>query len=118
MQRGGVGSYPAAEEASCSNIHRALLTIQPLHVDVEEDGVVVGVAIVLVYTIEPLGKLNEANVVPLHRIEEETHGLHSSKREWKLSDMCFALAFLPTTFGAKFCTHYVHHRDTVISYPP
>ena len=98
-----MGSHPAAEEASCSNIHGALLTIQPLHVDVEEDGVVVGVAIVLVYTIEPLGELNEADVVPLHRIEEEAHGLHSSNRAWKVSDMCFAIAFLPTNFGAKFC---------------
>lgn len=62
----------SAKEASGSNVHRTLDAVERAHVAVEEDGVVVGVAVGGIDALEALGKLDVADVLAA-AIHHEAH---------------------------------------------
>ncbi|OAY77547.1 hypothetical protein ACMD2_09841 [Ananas comosus] len=64
----------AAKEAAGSHVDGALKAVEGAHVDVEEDGVVVGVAVRGVDPLEPLRELDVADAVPA-AVHHEAHAL-------------------------------------------
>ena len=64
----------SSKHTSCSDINRSLQPIERPHVDVEKDGVVIGVPIVGINSLETLWELDVCEAVAT-LVHEEAHGL-------------------------------------------